>query len=352
MSIPEEFKCLISSQIMLDPVICENGYTYDRSSLHNFDTGNIIPNLTLKNLITRYIENNKINSQNEEKKKLPIPANQQNIISNNITNQNEYQKKVYAKVLSEILFVYDEYDGIKDKKIIKFYKEFDITHDDINIQPTYYLLTMHDNYNLYKNSMELKRLYGYKELFNIEYKNFRDFSEALKNLGKHRCYPEPQHDNRFLKRFGFDVKHENIINNFENLKKVKTNKIHMICNIDEEKTQYGESLKIKYLNNNIEELIIENCHLSSFDSTSVVLSPGLVVQRETKYYFKNLKTLKIINANETIYNIFKANTQSFFAPKLKRLEVINGGQVNSIDGIKTYCKERDIELFINDIKVN
>lgn len=71
--IPDEFLCPISFQIMINPIICNDGYTYDITSILllkkpespftknpiNFD--NLILNRIIKDLINKYINENKIN---------------------------------------------------------------------------------------------------------------------------------------------------------------------------------------------------------------------------------------------------------------------------------------------------
>ena len=64
--IPNEYLCPITLEIMNDPVICNDGYTYERNSIlnisnnispitrENIDLNNLIPNRNLKNAIERY----------------------------------------------------------------------------------------------------------------------------------------------------------------------------------------------------------------------------------------------------------------------------------------------------------
>lgn len=122
-SIPKEYLCPISNEIMLDPVICENGYSYDRSSIGEYETGTVISNINLKNIIHYYIENYKPNGN--LKKTLPIPKINQNVISNdskNIISNNNLSKKIsigYNYSTDEIIEV-DENIEIID--ITKYYK--------------------------------------------------------------------------------------------------------------------------------------------------------------------------------------------------------------------------------------
>jgi hypothetical protein len=64
--IPHEFICPVTFEIMEDPIICSDGYTYDRNVILNLtnsispitrqpiDKNNLIPNRNLKDAIERY----------------------------------------------------------------------------------------------------------------------------------------------------------------------------------------------------------------------------------------------------------------------------------------------------------
>ncbi len=70
--IPNEFICPISLEIMLDPVICEDGHTYDRESIgiilndrspitrQPINKNNLIPNRALRHLIESFLRSNPI----------------------------------------------------------------------------------------------------------------------------------------------------------------------------------------------------------------------------------------------------------------------------------------------------
>jgi Mg-chelatase subunit ChlD len=71
MSFPENFICPITQSIMVDPVMCEDGITYERSAIllwlgtHNtspvtrqYISSNLIPNLALRNTIQDYLKQN------------------------------------------------------------------------------------------------------------------------------------------------------------------------------------------------------------------------------------------------------------------------------------------------------
>ncbi len=68
--IPDEFICPITLDIMKDPVLCEDGYTYERTAIMSiqpskspmtrqpFDKSKLIPNRALKNAIDRFLSSN------------------------------------------------------------------------------------------------------------------------------------------------------------------------------------------------------------------------------------------------------------------------------------------------------
>ena len=78
-SIPEYFKCPISLEIMQEPVICEDGYTYDKESIIGLkdsispvtgqfiNTGKLIANRNLKNMITDFLDKNNMTFPTKKK---------------------------------------------------------------------------------------------------------------------------------------------------------------------------------------------------------------------------------------------------------------------------------------------
>ena len=69
-TIPDELKCPITLELMNDPVLCEDGYTYERTAIMNIpnslspmtrqpiDKSKLIPNRALKSAIERFISSN------------------------------------------------------------------------------------------------------------------------------------------------------------------------------------------------------------------------------------------------------------------------------------------------------
>lgn len=74
--IPNEFLCPISMDIMFDPIICDDGYTYDRKSIlalknlispftrKPIDKNKIFPNRILKDIIDKFLKDNSNNISN------------------------------------------------------------------------------------------------------------------------------------------------------------------------------------------------------------------------------------------------------------------------------------------------
>lgn len=97
MSFPENFICPITQTIMVDPVMCEDGITYERSAIaqwlqsHNtspvtrqYISSNLIPNIALRNTINDY------QKQNQILPTLPINRNNTNNINMSCTH-NAFQ---------------------------------------------------------------------------------------------------------------------------------------------------------------------------------------------------------------------------------------------------------------------
>jgi len=83
--IPEEFLCPITYELMDDPVICEDGYTYNRSSVNQLrnnrspftreiiNISRAVSNRVLKNIIEKYKTDNNINENKVHKDLLKSP---------------------------------------------------------------------------------------------------------------------------------------------------------------------------------------------------------------------------------------------------------------------------------------
>ena len=89
-TILDEFKCPITLEIMNDPVLCEDGYTYERTAIMSLrdsfspmtrqpiNKSNLIPNRALKNVIDKFIlfdnqnQNHLLEKQKQEKEEKEI----------------------------------------------------------------------------------------------------------------------------------------------------------------------------------------------------------------------------------------------------------------------------------------
>lgn len=99
--IPEQYKCPISLEIMNDPIICEDGHTYNKTSVlalkkqqspitrQKINLDKLIPNIALRQLIEEFVKQNNIqlekinqfDQQQNQSTKSNIEDN-----DNNITN--------------------------------------------------------------------------------------------------------------------------------------------------------------------------------------------------------------------------------------------------------------------------
>ena len=103
--IPNEFICPITLELMIEPVICEDGYTYERQSIiclpnsispitrQYINKNNLIINRNLKQAIERY--NNKENNNKENNNK-----------ENNNLNQPTSINKIYIIISIYIFTIY------------------------------------------------------------------------------------------------------------------------------------------------------------------------------------------------------------------------------------------------------
>jgi hypothetical protein len=134
MKVPDVFYCPVSLEIMKDPVICEDGYSYDRESIvkltndlspitrQKITRRRLVPNRALKNIIEMYMS--KYNPKNivKPKKKilkhkiiipkfeLPKPKMDEiqnnNIQSNNIQiNNTNFNIDIYILTLIFLVFL-------------------------------------------------------------------------------------------------------------------------------------------------------------------------------------------------------------------------------------------------------
>ena len=107
--VPESFKCPITLDIMEDPVICEDGYTYERASILSLPTSispmtrqpinknKLIPNRNLKDMIVHFKE------EREKKVKTTdrIKERSEKELFERIEKYREEQKKQSDKILEE-----------------------------------------------------------------------------------------------------------------------------------------------------------------------------------------------------------------------------------------------------------
>lgn len=119
--IPNQYLCPISLEIMSDPVICQDGYTYDRVSILALKTPLspmtrqpinlkvLIPNIALRQIIEQYAQTNEI----KLKKITPIP----NITSN--TNNNRLERLQREGMLDRFEREQREQENLRQNAIIR-----------------------------------------------------------------------------------------------------------------------------------------------------------------------------------------------------------------------------------------
>jgi hypothetical protein len=107
-NIPEEFICPITLEIMVDPVLCEDGHTYERKSIERLtnsispltrqpiDKRKLIPNRALKECIQRFIEplNKEIRERDRlEKEKLEKEKKEREILERERFEKDRIERK-------------------------------------------------------------------------------------------------------------------------------------------------------------------------------------------------------------------------------------------------------------------
>ena len=130
--IPNEYVCPISLELMKDPIICNDGYTYERNSIMNLKNNispitreilyinNLIPNRALKDAIDRFLL-----TQKQEILDNNVKLNYNNKEEEFIKKEFEL-KKEFENARSELILNYH-----KKKELIKI--EFENEHDNLKL---------------------------------------------------------------------------------------------------------------------------------------------------------------------------------------------------------------------------
>ena len=323
--IPQEFICPISMEIMTDPVICQDGYTYEKLSIMKFqksispitretiDKSKIIPNRALKETITKFIEGKQY--------KNPI------IISNPSYKYGNYLFDIKNKENEMIIKIqnkdtYRMYEGIITEKdiYIKPFTEFNIML--INA------LTYKKNYNI--NINEIKDEYDktYNIIVKILYYNDIINKEELFRLNEiYKCENEKQKYNIM------DIKNE--------IKKLKLNIIKLKQDnetillmsksiiVMNTKTGKNENIIIEYkYPKNLEYFdyckFMQDADIRTIAGYDIILNNGSLLYHNKLTEFTNLKKLKIPNINMIQCNNYTSNLINNilnFFPKLQELIV-------------------------------
>jgi hypothetical protein len=117
-NIPDEFKCPITLDVMKDPVLCEDGYTYEKSAIlatrnslspmtrQLINKNNLIPNRALKNIIDKSL------STNEEYQNIIKKQKSEEI---NISFEHYLRKRQLEVKVREEILIQEKHEYIKQK---------------------------------------------------------------------------------------------------------------------------------------------------------------------------------------------------------------------------------------------
>ena len=166
--IPEEFLCPITYELMDDPVVCEDGYTYNRSSVNKLrnnrspftreiiNISRAVSNRVLKNIIEKYKTDNIIN----KKWKNNLQSIKEYIDINNkipSTTDKNKQIKILGRWLSSQKAKYNE-DIKQSKRIMKDKEIHKIWSDFINDKKYKKYIVINLNKN-WKNNLQSVKEY-------------------------------------------------------------------------------------------------------------------------------------------------------------------------------------------------
>lgn len=177
MEIPDEYICPITLEIMVDPVICEDGYTYEKKSILQLRTSispmtrqliditKLIPNRALKHAIIRFNKINNIESNYDDKKSIEkeLEIAKKNWlltmgkiqILNKESEKLEEEKDVIIKKLNDLIIRLKEDDDSINKELEITKKEFEITKKELEITKKNWLKTIEQIQN---NNLEREKL--------------------------------------------------------------------------------------------------------------------------------------------------------------------------------------------------
>ena len=195
MEIPDEYICPITLEIMVDPVICEDGYTYEKKSILQLrtsispmtrqliDTTKLIPNRALKHAIIRFNKINNIEFNYDDKKsiekELEITKKNwllimgKNQILNKESEKLEEEKNVIIKKLNDLINkLKDDDENSINKELVITKIEFEITKKELEITKKNWLKTIEQiqNNNLERENLDKERDVTIKKLKEILYK--------------------------------------------------------------------------------------------------------------------------------------------------------------------------------------
>ena len=168
-NIPDEFICPISLEIMTDPVICSDGFTYERSSIGLFrnnlspmtrermNMNFIVPNLAIRQLIEKYLKKNTFKTNTVSEFKMCIGNVRKILGTFNYTNCPIKNRKI---LLSQNM-KFDEFKKSKYYAIVYYTNNPTSKYRIRNLFTGEYLT---EN----KNKKELQEMFEKDGLFDVE----------------------------------------------------------------------------------------------------------------------------------------------------------------------------------------
>jgi hypothetical protein len=129
MNIPDEFICPITLDIMNDPVICEDSYTYEREAIMALDNSispmtrqpinksNLIPNRALKNAIDRYKERYKESLNKNPDETVKIQEKLKELQRKRLEKLSEFEREQKLKEQEKINRLIREREKEREKEL-------------------------------------------------------------------------------------------------------------------------------------------------------------------------------------------------------------------------------------------
>lgn len=312
MEIPHEYLCPISKEIMNEPVICSDGYTYERNMILNISNSispitrelinknNLIPNRNLKEAIERYkllsnnnsVLDNKSNKKISNMSKLEKFEYEQKLIKLELLQRLEQERLDKDKRLKEIQLkkLQEEQENIKLNRILTMFNSQNITIFS-------YGNFSSDNHGM--NGIPHLR-FSFNKRGEHKYKFSLEFLKTLKNLNKEIL----------------SEKYKKILNDYIWIKKYV---------FGEETNPFVEFVFDKFIPN------MDN-YLEKY--LKIIEKDDKIIRKSEKIY------------DNGIWNGFNANDNIYLQSKVKLINKINKRELKSkeyyITNYEDFCKDFSI----------